>query len=116
MSNVCSIEPGWEVLPSAAADAPVQLIAPRAQAVWVDLEKLVPPDPEIRGQAVVGGLDLSGRTQGVLTGWRRSCRGDWVGVVDFHVHYANGGTESVFWRQQLVPAYALSPCEDPDAL
>jgi hypothetical protein len=76
--------------------------------VWVLLEELCRHDPAL-ARTVVDGLDLTGRAKGFLVEWRRSGRGDWLGVVNFEVGYVDGRAATVWWREQLVPGYALRP-------
>jgi hypothetical protein len=90
-----------------AAPTPIR----HARPVWVDLDALFAHDPA-GNQAVVDGLDLTGRTRGLLLEWRRGARGDWLGVVNYQIHYADGRPQPTIWSEQLVPATALSPRTD----
>lgn len=106
---MCSGSAGWQPAPAPAIArfaAPAE--PPQARPVWVLLDKLCVHDPEL-ARTVVDGLDLTGRAKGFLLGWRRSSRGDWLGVVNYEVRYADGREATVWWREQLVPAYALQP-------
>jgi hypothetical protein len=89
--------------------------APRSHAatrpVWVQLDRLFAHDPAV-DQAVVEGLDLTGRTRGMLLGWKRGSRGDWLAVVNYQISYADGRTQPTTWREQLLPADAVSPRSD----
>lgn len=112
MSNMCSNVPEWQPGPAPAivgfgAPAP----APYARPVWVHLDLLFGHDPA-RDQAVVDGLELTGRARGMLLGWRRGSRGDWLGVVTYQIHYADGRPQPTVWSEQLVPVTALSKRAD----
>jgi len=108
-SNMCSSPKEWQPPPAPAIArfaAPAE--APNVQPVWVLLEQVCVHDPAV-ARTVVDGLDLTGRAKGFLLEWRRSSRGDWLGVVNYEVRYADGREATVWWRDQLVPAYALRP-------
>lgn len=75
--------------------------------VWVDLDKLF--WGAASDQAVFDGLDITGRTRGLLYRWLRSSRGDWMAEVNFQIFYSDGRPEPTVWYRQLVPGYALSP-------
>ena len=62
---------------------------PPARPVWVDLEQLCRHNPAAAA-TVIDGLDLTGRAPGMLQRWRRSGRGDWLGVVHYSVAYIDG--------------------------
>ncbi len=55
------------------------------------------------------GLDLTGEAPGRLHGWFPTVKGDWLGVVEYEIRYADGRREQVQPVNQLVPAYALRP-------
>ncbi|MBO0875187.1 MAG: hypothetical protein J2P19_17540 [Pseudonocardia sp.] len=100
---------GWQPPPAPAIAghaAPAEV--PRVRPVWVLLEEVVRHDPAV-ASTVVDGLELTGRAKGFLREWRRGSRGDWVGVVNYEVHYADGRETTVWWQDQMVPAYALLP-------
>jgi hypothetical protein len=112
MSNMCSSTSEWQpdptpVIVEFGAPAP----APDARPVWVNLDLLFGRDPAC-DQAVVDGLELSGRTRGMLLRWRRGSRGDWLGVVTYQIHYADGRPQPTLWSEQLVPVTALSQRAD----
>jgi hypothetical protein len=101
--------PGWRPPPPPAIaghGAPAEI--PTVRPVWVLLEEVVRHDPAM-ARTVIDGLDMTGRAKGFLYEWRRSSRGDWLGVVNYEVHYADGREATVWWREQLVPGYALLP-------
>lgn len=81
------------------------------RAVWVHLSELFPDDPELRRQVVVDGLDLR-RVRGLLARWWHGARGQWLGEVTYVMHYIDGRENTRLWRDQLVPASALSPRTD----
>jgi hypothetical protein len=108
---MCSSSKGgaWEPPPPPAiarfaAPAPPPVVQP----VWVLLEQVCRHDPEVR-RTVGDGLDFTGRAPGILRGWRRTARGEWLGVVNYEVHYADGRKNTLWCRDQMVPAYALRP-------
>jgi hypothetical protein len=112
MSNMCSNAPEWRPGPAPAiAGHGAPAVAPDARPVWVHLDLLFDHDAA-RDQAVVDGLDLTGRTRGMLLGWRRGSRGDWLGIVTYQIHYADGRPQPTLWSDQLVPVTALSKRAD----
>lgn len=76
--------------------------------VWVLLEVLSLRPTDAPRTTVPDGLDMSGRTPGRLTGWFRSVNGDWLGIVDYEVPYADGRRNHLALKDQLVPVYALA--------
>jgi hypothetical protein len=58
------------------------------------------------------GFDMSGRVKGRLTGWLQSVEGDWFGIVDYELSYADGRREQLPLRDQLIPRAALSRRSD----
>lgn len=107
-SNTAKWQPGpAPAIAGFASPAP----APYARPVWVQLDQLFGNDPA-HDQAVVDGLDLTGRTRGMLLGWRRGSRGDWLGVVTYQIRYADGRAQVTVWSEQLVPVVALSKRAD----
>jgi hypothetical protein len=38
--------------------------------------------------------------------------GDWLGVVSYQLHYADGRPQTVIFNEQIVPFYALQPRTD----
>lgn len=85
---------------------------PTLTRVWVLLGQICIRSEDAPHRVVADGLDLSGRTRGLLSGWHRSVRGDWLGVVNFYVPYADGRRSRLYLSNQLVPAYALRPRDD----
>jgi hypothetical protein len=84
---------------------------PATRPVWVHLDQLFAQDPA-RHQAVVYGLRLTGRVRGILLGWKRGSTGEWLAVVNYEIHYADGRPETTIWSEQLVPSAAVSPRDD----
>lgn len=112
-SNMCSSFDDWRPPPPPAIArfaAPAEI--PQVKPVWVLLEQVCVHDPTL-ARTVVDGLDMTGRAPGFLTEWRRSGRGEWLGVVNYEVRYLDGREATVWWRDQMVPAYALLPRTDP---
>ena len=54
-------------------------------------------------------LDTSAEVPGTLRQWLRSRGGEWLGLVDYEIPFANGRHRGVYLVQQLLPAYALRP-------
>lgn len=77
--------------------------------VWVRLDAVYPRDPDAARQTVPDGVDLHGTVRGLLSGWLRRSEGEWLGVVNFRVPYADGRRSNLLLCDQLVPAEALSP-------
>jgi hypothetical protein len=46
----------------------------------------------------------------------RAGLGDWLGVVSYQLHYADGRPQTVIFNEQLVPFYALQPRTDKTPL
>lgn len=104
-----SDESVWQPAPAPAiARFAAPRPAPVVQPVWVLLEQVCRHDPDVR-RTVGDGLDFTGRAPGILRGWRRTARGEWLGVVNYEVHYADGRTNTLWCHDQMVPAYALLP-------
>ncbi|WP_205215340.1 hypothetical protein [Amycolatopsis albispora] len=78
-------------------------------AVWVRLDALYARPSGTPGHEVAAGLDVTGEVPGRLHGWLSSVKGEWLGVVDFEMPYADGRRERLAVADQLVPAQALRP-------
>jgi hypothetical protein len=101
----------WEWTPApapaiASFAAPAEV--PYAHPVWVDLERLFRHEPE-HARSVYDGLDTTGRARGFLTERVRAGLVDWLGVVNYQLHYADGRPQPVIFNEQFVPFYALQP-------
>jgi hypothetical protein len=77
--------------------------------VWVRLNVLFARMPGQPRSVVPDGLELTGEVPGLLHGWFQSVDGDWIGVVNFDITYADGRKRTVSLRDQLVPRHALRP-------
>jgi hypothetical protein len=111
-SNMCSNSENWQPPPAPAiARFAAPAAAPDVRPVWVLLEQVLRHDPAV-ARTVGDGLDLTGRAKGFLLEWLRSSRGDWLAVVHYEVHFADGRETTQWWRDQRVPGYALLPREE----
>ena len=54
-------------------------------------------------------VDATAEVPGTLLRWLRTGTGDWLGLVDYEIPFANGRHRGVYLVQQLLPAYALRP-------
>lgn len=88
--------------------------------VWVRLDAICARVPGQPHHVVPDGLDMTGEVPGRLHGWFSSALGDWLGLVDFEVPFADsraradGRGRKVHLVDQLVPAYALRRRGEPD--
>lgn len=90
---------------------------PALTPVWVLLDAVCIRVPGQPSHVVVDGLDMTGQAPGLLSGWHKTVKGDWLGVVNFAVRYADGRQHRLILSDQLVPAYALRPREGgPDRI
>lgn len=76
--------------------------------VRVQLDVLYPRQPDAPRNVVPEGLDATGTVPGRLTGWLRTVDGDWFGVVNFEIPYADGRKQQISLQDQLVPVRALT--------
>jgi hypothetical protein len=82
---------------------------PGGRNVWVHLDVLWQrPEPRQR-RTIVDGLDATGRVPGALQRWVRTSDGLWLGEVHIEIGYIDGRRDRMIVRNQLVPAWALSP-------
>ena len=79
--------------------------------VWVRLDAVLLREPGMPSHINGAGLDMTGEVAGLLTHWVPTVKGDWMGRVNFAIHYADGRPDFEV-RDQLVPAYALRPRDD----
>ncbi|ONI78155.1 hypothetical protein ALI144C_32160 [Actinosynnema sp. ALI-1.44] len=84
----------------------------RVTPAWVRLDALYLRNPNTPIRTVGDGLDLSGEVRGHVSGWWRTVKGDWLGVVNFAVPYADGRRDRLELQDQLVPGYALRKRDD----
>jgi hypothetical protein len=75
--------------------------------VWVRLDVISGRLPGAPYETVVDGLDMTGHAPGLVTGYFRSSRGDWLAVVNYQIPYADGRTPKVQVVDQLVQKAAL---------
>jgi hypothetical protein len=71
------------------------------------LDRLFVRNPDAPRHVIETGLDLTGRVQGRLHGRFPSVEGDWLGVVNYEIPYADGRRDKVQLVDQLLPFYAL---------
>ena len=83
--------------------------------VWVRLDAIYVRVPGAPSHVVVTGLRMSGEVPGRLHGWFPTVQGDWLGVVDFEIPYADERQSPLQVVDQLVAAYALRPKNGPEA-
>ncbi|HVW44965.1 MAG TPA: hypothetical protein VHC18_26810 [Amycolatopsis sp.] len=89
--------------------------SPVLTLVWVRLDAIYIRVPGAPSHTVVTGLDMSGEVPGRLHGWFPTVKGDWLGVVDFEIPYADERKQPLQVVDQLVAAYALRPKNGPEA-
>ncbi|WP_433270774.1 hypothetical protein ACQPZF_10765 [Actinosynnema sp. CS-041913] len=80
---------------------------PVLTGVWVDLAAAFPRPSGVPRRVVADGLDMTGSVPGVLSGWFRSVDGDWYGVVNHPIRYADGRRAHIQLADQLLPSTAL---------
>jgi hypothetical protein len=76
-------------------------------AVWVRLDALYIRKPDAPSHTIAHGLDMTGEVPGHLVGWWPTVKGNWLGVVNFAIPYADGRRHKLQIHDQLVPDYAL---------
>lgn len=80
---------------------------PVLTSVGVRLDKLFAPAPGAARRVIATGLDLTGEVRGRLHGRFPSVEGDWLGVVNYEIGYADGRPEKLYLVDQLVPFHVL---------
>lgn len=75
--------------------------------VGIQLDKLFARAPTATRHVIPTGLDLTGEVQGRLHGRFPSVEGDWLGVVNYEIGYADGRREKLHLVDQLVPFHVL---------
>ena len=80
---------------------------PKTRSVWVRLDAICARIPGQPHHVVPHGLDMSGEVPGLLTSWFETAKGDWMGVVNYPIPYADRYLGTIHLRDQLVPSYAL---------
>ncbi|WP_245786670.1 hypothetical protein [Lentzea albida] len=63
--------------------------------------------PGAERHVIATGLDLTGEVQGRLHGRFPSIEGDWLGVVNYEISYADGRRDKLYLVDQLVPFHVL---------
>lgn len=76
-------------------------------AVGVRLDRLFARAPGASRHVIPTGLDLTGEVQGRLHGRFPSVEGDWLGMVNYEISYADGRREKLYLADQLVPFHVL---------
>lgn len=82
--------------------------------VWVLLDSLCIRVPGAPMHTMVDGLDMTGQVSGLLRSWHKTAKGDWLGMVNYSVPYADPHQGKLRLSNQLVPSYALRPRESAD--
>ncbi|PPK66222.1 hypothetical protein V5P93_003940 [Actinokineospora auranticolor] len=75
--------------------------------VWVRLDTLFPRPDGVPRRVIETGLDLTGAVPARLHGRFPSVDGDWCGVIDYEINYADGRRDQLQLKDQLVPFTAL---------
>lgn len=75
--------------------------------VGVSLDRLFARPPDASRHVIATGLDLTGEVRGRLHGRFPSVEGDWLGVVNYEIGYADGRREKLYLVDQLVPFHVL---------
>lgn len=76
-------------------------------SVGVQLDRLFARLPGAPRHVIETGLDMTGEVPGRLHGRFPSIDGDWFGVVNYEISYADGRPEKVYLVDQLVPFHVL---------
>ncbi|HEX7303828.1 hypothetical protein [Lentzea sp.] len=75
--------------------------------VGVRLDRLFARLPGAPRRVIETGLDLTGEVEGRLHGRFPGVDGDWFGVVNYELRYADGRPQQVYLTDQLVPFHVL---------
>jgi hypothetical protein len=75
--------------------------------VSVSLDRLFARAPGAARHVIATGLDLTGTVQGQLHGRFPSIEGDWFGVINYEIGYADGRRNKLLLVDQFVPFHAL---------
>lgn len=84
---------------------------PVLTGVSVRLDQLFARLPGAARHVIPVGLDLTGEVRGRLHGRFPSVEGDWLGVVNYEISYADGRREKLYLADQLVPFHVLRKLE-----
>ncbi|KJK40102.1 hypothetical protein UK23_40510 [Lentzea aerocolonigenes] len=80
---------------------------PVLTGVSVSLNRLFSRGPAARRHIIPTGLDLSSPTNGQLHGRFPGVEGNWLGVVNYSISYADSHLKPLQVFDQLVPFWAL---------
>lgn len=80
---------------------------PVVTGVGVHLDRLFARPPGATRRVIASGLDLTGEAHGRLHGRFPGVEGDWLGVVDYEIGYADGRRDKLYLVDQLVPFHVL---------
>ncbi|WP_329792860.1 hypothetical protein V1227_13410 [Lentzea sp. DG1S-22] len=80
---------------------------PVVTGVGVRLDRLFARPPGAARRVIASGLDLTGEAHGRLHGRFPGVEGDWLGVVDYEIGYADGRRDKLYLVDQLVPFHVL---------
>lgn len=80
---------------------------PVVTAVTVQLDHLFARPPGAPRHVIPTGLDLTGTVRGVIHGRFPGAEGDWLGVANYQIGYADGRRQRLHVVDQLVPFWAL---------
>ncbi|MET9634623.1 hypothetical protein ABZX92_44985 [Lentzea sp. NPDC006480] len=75
--------------------------------VQVQLDLLFARRPGAERHVIPTGLDLTGSVKGRLHGRFPSVEGDWLGIVNYEIGYADGRPDKLHVVDQLVPFHVL---------
>lgn len=81
--------------------------SPVLTSVWVNLDILFPRPADAPRHVIVTGLDLTGVVPGRLHGRFPRVEGDWYGIVNYEIGYADGRRDKLHLVDQFVPFTAL---------
>ncbi|MFD4675839.1 hypothetical protein ACFWNN_39345 [Lentzea sp. NPDC058450] len=76
-------------------------------SVGVRLDRLFARVAGTPRHVIETGLDMTGEVHGRLHGRFPSIDGDWYGVVNYEIGYADGRPQKVYLVDQLVPFHVL---------
>jgi hypothetical protein len=83
--------------------------------VWVRLEVISGILPGAPYENIVDGLDMRGEVPGMVTGYFRGSRGEWLVVVSYEIPYVDGRGRKVRVEDQLVSFSAVRRREASDS-
>ncbi|RSM80872.1 hypothetical protein DMH04_28545 [Kibdelosporangium aridum] len=85
---------------------------PVVTPVWIRLDAIYVRAPDSASRTIPHGLDMTGEIPGYLYGWWPTVKGNWLGVVNFAIPYADDRSHKLQVTEQLVPDYALRKREE----